>query len=348
MITEYRKGRGRPDVVRSPASSGNLLRYGIRLHVTDGPVLAFVVLAILLLVHNHFQSVFSSFGLLLIANATATLALASLGQTLVVMTGGFDLSAAAAVALVNVFVALHLNGSGGHDTGVVALGLAIGVGVGLFNGFCVAFLRLQPIIVTIAAGFILAGLALIVTNQPAGIVPSGYVNLFTGTVGWLPNSLILVAGAAVFWLVLPRMRLGTDMLAIGSDPDSAYISGVPVRTVLLITYGLAGLFYALAGLFLTGQAATGDPQVRTTFLLETFLAVVIGGTRFGGGYASGIGTILGAFIITLIDSVLFDFGVNSFYTQIVEGIVIALAVLLSGLAQRARAKRLVRPNVPEV
>jgi ribose transport system permease protein len=343
MSAVERSGQSRPPAV-SLANSGldvtRRLRLFARLHVTDGAVLAGGIFVILLLVHSLYVPIFSAFQLSILANGTAALAFAALGQLLVVLTGGFDLSPAAIVAVVNVIVATKMVGDPAHDAPMLLLAIAVGVLAGLFNGFCVAFLKLQSIIVTIATLFIFSGVALFITPQPAGLVPDGIANFLTGSIAdWLPNSLIFIVLIALFWLAFERTYFGKAIVAIGSDRAAAFASGVPVKYVLLGAYGLAGLFYALSGLFLSAQTYTGDPSVSTTFLLSTFLAVVLGGARFGGGHGSGIGAILGAFIVTLLVSVLFDLGVNSLYTGVVDGLVIALAVVLTTLVRRMRLKR---------
>lgn len=323
--------------------------YGVRIHWTDGPVIATIVLVILLAIHNAYQPVFSAFQLQIIINNSVVLALAAMGETLVVLSGGFDLSPAAVIALANVVLVTQLNGSSGHDVLFVILVLLIGLGAGLLNGFFVAFMRLQSFIVTVATLFIFGGLALHVLKEPGGSAPFGFVNFLTGTIGSaFPRSLVVVFGAAFLWILLKRTSFGKALYAVGSDREAAFHSGIRVRRVVLIAFALAGLFYAAAGIFLTAQTTSGDPRVSSSLILTIFIAVVIGGTRFGGGYGSASGSIIGAFIVTMIVNVLFDIGIDSFYTGVVEGLVLLVAVLLSSLAQRLRAKRVLPPRAAAV
>jgi ribose transport system permease protein len=276
-----------------------------------------------------------------LSNDSAALGLAAIGETLVVLTGGFDLSAGSVLAFVNVLLATKMTGTNPHDTLVVLEVLGIGMAAGLFNGVFVAFVRLQSIIVTIATMFIFSGLALLTLNEPGGQVPTDFVTRVTGEVGGsaIPNSLIVVLVALGLWLIFRRTRLGKAIYAVGSDAGAAYISGVRVRWVLLATYALAGLCYGAAGVFWSAQTGSGDPTIGDSFLLTVFIAVVIGGTRFGGGYGSAVGSMLGAFIVTEIDNVLQVAGVNGFWTEIVEGVVLIAAVLLGTIALRLRPKR---------
>jgi ribose transport system permease protein len=313
----------------------------IRLHWMEGPVVAAAILVLLLLIYNHYSPAFNSYQLQVLCNDSTALALAAVGETLVVLTGGFDLSAGSVLALANVLLATKMTGANPHDTLIVLEVLGIGLVAGLANGFFVAFLRLQSIIVTIATMFIFTGLALVTLKEPGGQVPPDFTTLFTGTIGSsaIPNSLVVVLVVVALWPIFRRTKLGKAIFAVGSDAGAAFISGVRVRWVLLATYALAGLCYGAAGIFWSAQTGSGDPNIGDSFLLTVFIAVVIGGTRFGGGYGSAVGSVLGAFISTEIGNVLQVAGVNGFWTEIVEGVVLIAAVLLSTIALRLRPKR---------
>lgn len=305
---------------------------------TEGPVVAAAVLVVMFIVYAFFASLFSSFTIQALSNDTAPLALAAIGETLVVLTGGFDLSVGAIIGLVNVLLATRLSGQAGNDVLWVVLTLLIATACGLVNGLLVAYVRLQSIIVTIATLFIFGGISLDVLPQPGGSVPLSFTNLITG-VTVIPRGLIVILLAAVAWLALRRTRLGAALYAIGGDREAARMSGIPIERRLVATYALAGLFYGLAGVFYTAQTGSGDPGTSTSFLLAPFIAVVLGGTRFGGGEGSAIGSIIGAFIVTMLTAVIFVVGINTFSTGLVEGIVLALAVLLNTTVRRWRPKR---------
>lgn len=318
------------------AAAARLL--GARRRWTEGPVVAAAVLIALLVLYAFFATLFSSFTLQAICNDSAALALAAIGETLVVISGGFDLSVGAIMGVVNVLLATHLTGGSGHQALWIVLTLAIATAAGAANGFLVAYVRLQSIIVTIATLFILSGIALKILDQPGGEVPRGFTDALTG-VTVIPRALIIVLVAAGAWVALRRTRLGAAMYAIGGDPEAAHRSGIPVQRRLLAIYTLAGLFYGLAGVFYTAQTGSGDPRTGTSFLLTAFVAVVLGGTRFGGGEGSAIGSIIGAFIVTMLIAVIFVLGIDTFWTGIVEGIVLAAAVLLNSTVQRWRPRR---------
>lgn len=309
-----------------------------RRHWTDGTVVAAAVLVVMFIVYAFFATLFSSFTIQALSNDTAPLALAAIGETLVVLTGGFDLSVGAIIGLVNVLLATRLTGHTGHDVLWVVLVLLIASACGFVNGILVAYVRLQSIIVTIATLFIFSGIALGVLPQPGGAVPQSFTNALTG-VTVIPRGLIVILLGAVAWLALKRTRLGAALYAIGGDKEAARMSGIPIERRLLATYTLAGLFYGLAGVFYTAETGSGDPGTATSFLLAPFIAVVLGGTRFGGGEGSAIGSIIGAWIVSMLIAIIFVLGINTFSTGLVEGIVLALAVLLNSTVKRWRPRR---------
>ena len=319
------------------AISATSLR-AVRRRWTEGPVVAAAVLVLMLVIYGFFASLFSSFTIQALCNDSAALALAAIGETLVVLSGGFDLSVGAIIGLVNVLLATNLTGSGGHDLLWVVVTVLVATAAGFANGVLVAYVRLQSIIVTIATLFIFSGISLKILDQPGGSVPRSFEDLLTG-VTVIPRALIIILLAAIAWVALRRSRLGAAIYAIGGDRESARMSGVPVERRLLATYALAGLFYGLAGVFFTAQTGSGDPGTGTSFLLAPFIAVVLGGTRFGGGEGSAIGSIIGAFIVTMLVALIFVLGVNTFWTGIVEGVVLAVAVLLNSSVKRWRPRR---------
>ena len=321
------RSTGRP----TPRSTlhGRILRRGLG----SGPGRALLIFLVLLVVTNASRPVLTAFQLQTISDGTAALALVAIGATLVVLTGGLDLSAGAIMALVNVILATQLTGDPARDALVVVIAILICGLAGLANGVFVGLLGVQSIIVTVATLFIFSGAALLILPQPGGTAPTDFVGVLTGTIFGVPRSLLLILGGAGIWLLLKHSRFGVAVYAIGSDAKSAYLSGVPLRVVLVATYTLAGLFYGVAGVYLTAQIASGSPIIgSTSFLLTVFIAVIVGGTRVGGGQGGAIGTILGAFVVTAIVGVLFALGVSPFYTGLAEGLVLMIAVTFSSVA----------------
>jgi ribose transport system permease protein len=147
----------------------------------------------------------------------------------------------------------------------------------------------------------------------------------------VPISAVVIGCCLLGWVVFRRTRLGVYIFAVGRDEGSAVQSGIPVRTVKFRVYLGAGLLYALSGVMLSAQTASGDPNGSALFMVLVFAAVAIGGAQFGGGRGSAVGSVLGAGVLAVLQKMLFALGVSTFYTGIVQGLVLILAVLI-GLA----------------
>ncbi|WP_279483782.1 ABC transporter permease [Aureimonas sp. SK2] len=271
------------------------------------------------------------------ASGGTPLALAAMGQTLVVLSGGFDLSAGAVISLVNAVLAATMDPAD-MDASVLVwtlVGIAVGMLVGAFNGFFVAVLRLQPIVVTLSTMFIVQGLTLLVLDQPGGFVSPSLGTLYMADAipELLPASLVLLGLAALFWLWLKKTRFGVALYAVGSDPHAAAATGVRVPLVRFGAYVLAGGFYGLAGVFVSAQTGSGDPLVGNSLLLSMFAAVVIGGTRLGGGKGGLVGTIFGAFVLMIVVNILLALNVSAYFSTIAEGGVLLAAVLVGSFAK---------------
>ncbi len=311
-----------------------LRRPAIRLDGAAGTLVAFGVLTVLfLLVRAKSSGPLSYFELSFIASGGATLALAAMGQTVVVLSGGFDLSAGAVVSLVNAGLATRMGPDLTSQVGWGLGALAIGAAAGGLNGALVAFARLQPIVATLATMFILQGLTLLALPRPGGAIPPEFVAALTGDAvpDLLPAPALVIAAAVCAWLLLRRTRLGVGIYAVGSDPAAAYAAGVPSRAALFSAYVAAGLFYGAAGAFVSAQTGSGDPLVGRPLLLQTFTAVVLGGTLLGGGRGGCVGTVAGAYALLLMVNLLLAFSVPAYYSSIVEAAVLVCAVLAGSL-----------------
>ena len=269
-----------------------------------------------------------------IGASAATLALAALGETIVILAGGLDLSAGAVISLVNVVLVTQLSDAAEMGTGLftlaaLAIALGLGAAIGAVNGFLVAYARLQSIVVTLATMFIAQGAALLVLKFPGGEMPWDFSLVFTGDVipEGLPAPVVVLAVAILFWLVLKNTRIGTGIYAIGSDEGSAQANGVDVRRMRFLTFTFAGMCYGAAGLFITANMGGGDPLIGAKMLLQIFAAVVLGGTLIGGGRGGAVGTIFGALTLTVVVNIFLVLGVRTYYTPIVEGVILLIAVL---------------------
>ena len=274
----------------------------------------------------------------LISGATP-LALAAFGQTLVILSGGFDLSAGAVISLVNAVLAANMDPADMEASVLLwtLVGIATGMGVGAFNGLFIAVFRLQPIVVTLSTMFIIQGLTLLVLDQPGGFVSPSLGTFYMGDAipEILPSALLLLAALVLGWGWLKRTPYGVALYAVGSDRASAAAVGVRVTLVRFATYVLAGGMYGMAGVFVSAQTGSGDPTVGNPLLLSIFAAVVIGGTRLGGGKGGPVGTIFGALVLMIIVNILLALNVSAYFSTIAEGLVLICAVLLSSVSRHS-------------
>lgn len=269
----------------------------------------------------------------------ATLAIAAIGETLVILSGGFDLSAAAVISLVNVFLASAMPHSVAGQILFVVLALGIGALTGAINGIFVGFLRLPAIVVTLAMMFVIQGATLLVMSQPGGQLPSQFSALLTGNAipGFLPTPVIVIVMGLLAWLWLKGSRLGVQLYAVGSDAAAASATGVGEGRTRFWTFLLAGVFYAAAGVFVSAQTGSGDPHIGDPLLLQVFAAVVLGGTVLGGGRGGALGSVLGAYVIQMSANVLLILNVSPYYTTVVEAVILLLAVLANTISKESLA-----------
>lgn len=303
----------------------------------------YLMLAVLLAIYGSVQSgVLSLDELNIQSAATLTLLLVATGQTIVILLGGIDLSVGGIVSLATALAATRF-GDGGPRMVAWALGIvALGAFAGAANGALIARLRLQPFIVTLATWSIWSGVALWVLPTEGGQIPASFIGWVETTKLGVGSTVWLLVGLIVFWLWFKRTRLGVSIRATGSSESSAFLSGVPTGTVTMAAYALSGLFAALAGLFLITQTASGSPTVGNDFILNSVAAVVIGGTSLFGGRGGLGGTIAGAFIVTIIASVIFALNISSFWTPIVTGLLLIFAVLANSVTELYARRQAVR------
>ncbi len=256
-------------------------------------------------------------------------ALIAVGMTVVILTGGIDLSVGAVMALSGTLAAGLM--AGGMN-GVLALlvCLVVGTAFGLANGAFVAIARMPPIIVTLATMGIARGLALIYTGgYPISGLPPWIRFFGNGTLGGvqMPIVILLVTYAAG-WVLLELTPFGRYIYAIGGNEQATRLSGVRVARYKLLAYGLSGFTTAIAAVVLTSRLMSGQPNAGEGFELDAIAAVVLGGTAIAGGRGSLIGTLLGATLLGVLNNGLNMVGVNPYVQSVVKGGIILLAIYI--------------------
>lgn len=279
----------------------------------------------------------SYFQVSFLSSGGATLAIAAIGETLVVLAGGFDLSVGAIISLVNVVLASSMQDNPGSMVLWSLAGIGIGVAAGLFNAIFIAVLRLQSIVVTLSTMFIAQGVTLLVMDKPGGAIPPTLSGLIVGDAvpGMLPMPIVILAALIALWLYIKSTRFGTALYAIGSDLESSRSAGIRVPWVQIGVYVLAGACYGLAGVFVSAQTGSGDPLIGNSLLLQVFTAIVVGGTVLGGGRGGPVGSIIGAYVLMMVVNILLVLNISAYYSTLVEGVILFLAVLSGSLSHDA-------------
>jgi ribose transport system permease protein len=280
---------------------------------------------------------FDSIAALGITNAALPLALVAVGETFVILTNGIDLSVGAIVSLSNVTVASLT--AHGHGTSGVVVAVAVGAAAGLANGLIVSYLRIAPLIATLATSSIFIGFALMILESPGGEVPVWLPEWTSGQQGEIPIAAIwLLLLIAVGWILLRRSPFGINLQALGGSESASRSAGIRVTRVRILAYVAAGVCSGLAGVVLAGLTYSGDPTIGNIYLLDGIAAVVIGGTSLSGGVGTIPGTIFGAIALSLLSAVLLVSGVSTNYQYIVSGVIVIGALL----AHATQAKLLAR------
>ena len=297
-------------------------------------LMAAIVFLVLCVINAILQPSFLKFGVAT-SNVAAFLpmALVAIGQTYVVLAADIDLSAGAIVSVVNVVVVSIIESMGGSGASIavgLTLGIAIGLICGAINGLCVAYLRFQPIVTTFATGIVFAGFALWVLPEAGRQVPAEFYMAYAGAVLGVPSVLWILIAAIAFAAVVARTPFYQALRATGGNIQAAYQTGVPVARVRLGAYMLSGLFAAFAGLALVGETASGDPLIGGALTLASVTAVVLGGTALSGCVGGVGGSILGAFILGLINNVIFFAQLPFEWQGLIQGLII-LAALAGGV-----------------
>ena len=267
---------------------------------------------------------------------TAVINIMALGMTLIIISGGIDLSVGSILALGGLMGTLSLQ-KGYSIPAAIAIGIATGTMCGLFNGTIIARLKLNPFIVTLGTMGIFRGAALLVSNGLAvQHVPVKFAFLGSGTdMFGIPIVLwILLACAYAMHVLLEHTRLGRYAFSIGSNPDAAFYAGIPVAFNITSVYAIAGGLTGLSGMIEASRLMSGQPTAGNGYELQAIAAVVIGGGSLRGGEGSVVGTLIGAFIMGLLSDGSDLLGINPYWQQVIIGAVIILAVWLDELRKR--------------
>ena len=269
---------------------------------------------------------------------TVIVATGALGMTMIIVSGGIDLSVGSIVALTSV-VGATLMVKGYSPNAAIALTILAGGGIGLLNGLAIAGLRMMPFIVTLGMMGVGRGTAKWLAGNQTVNAPESFVNNLMALVDPLnlfplpPGVWIAVGLAVVMAVVMRQTVFGRYVFAIGSNENTARLCGIRVQLYKVLIYSLAGLFFGLAGLMQLSRLTQGDPTVAIGLELDIIAAVVIGGASLSGGVGSILGSMIGALIMAVLRNGSNQMGWPTYMQEIIIGIVIILAVGLDRLRQ---------------
>lgn len=265
-----------------------------------------------------------------IARQVSINAIIAVGMTCVILTGGIDLSVGPVMALSGTLTA-GLMVAGLPPSLAIGAGLLVGAGFGLGNGVLVAYLRMPPIIVTLATMGIARGLGLLYTDgYPISGLPEFFAVFGRGKLlGVQVPILIMLLAYLVAYVVLQHTRVGRYVYAIGGNEDAVRLSGIRAHRVKVLVYAISGFTAALAGLVLTSRLMSGQPNAGVAFELDAIAAVVLGGASIAGGRGVILGTLVGALLLGVLNNGLNMLGVSPYVQSVIKGGIILLAIYIS-------------------
>lgn len=273
----------------------------------------------------------------------------AVGQTLVIISAGIDLSVAATAALAGSVMGVTYAHMGLPEVVAISLGLLSGFAVGAVNGFAITKWRVPDIIATLGALTAVRGVALLVTGGlpvpefrqvvEGRRMPPSVTLLGAGTMSDFPLIILVGAVVVVFgWFVLTRTPLGRAIVAVGGNRQAAHVSGINVDRTKFWVYVISGVLSAVGGIMLSGRLASANALMANLLELDTIAAVVIGGTALFGGEGRVSGTVVGVFIIGVLANGLNIFGVSEFWQRVVTGLIIVLVVAVDQWRRRVAAR----------
>nr|WP_321458514.1 ABC transporter permease [uncultured Cohaesibacter sp.] len=307
------------------------------------PLLVAFILIILLLVAGESLSPGFASGeqILRLLIVAALLGIVAAGQNLVILGGreGIDLSVGGVVSLSAVLAGNVMDGNNASILSAIVVCLAAGGLVGLINGVGVTIFAIPPLVMTLGMLGVLQGLLVVIRQGiPSGLAAPALANFVSKPfLLGLPGIIWLWAGVGVLMaFLLTRTSLGHKIYAIGSNENAAYMAGVPVRVIRIMLFALSSMFAALAGICILGYAGTSFANVGDSYMLSSIIAVVLGGTPLSGGKGGYTGTMAGAFLLILMQSILTTLSIGESGRQIVFGITLLVLLLFYGRSKALR------------
>ena len=329
-----------PGSSRSADQAGDSLLTMVRRTVNASVVIPVVLfLSLLVTLVLLAGDAFSLTLLLSMLETTTPLLLVGMGQTLVALTGGIDLAVGGVMSVCATLLVTQM-ATDSHIAMWLPLILLVGLAGGAINGVLLHTTKIQSFIVTLASWLVFSGIALEILPTEGGTVAPGLSSALMGNIGGVPKSVWILVVLLVGFQLLRRTPFGTAVYALGGNEEAARLNGLRTARTKILVYALSGLFAALAAVFYVGDVAlSASPVSGDPFILQSIAAVVIGGTSLFGGKGGYFGTVLGAMSLTLIGSIVFFSQVQSYFGQLLQGVLLVGAVLLYSIVDAAVRRR---------
>lgn len=306
----------------------------------------FIALIILILIFSMSSPYFMTReNVLNITRQVSVVSLLSIAMTLVIITGGIDLSVSSVVAMAGIMAASGMKDMGLSIPTAILLGVLVGIITGVVNGVLIAVLNMPAFITTMGTMTMLRGIGYIYTGAyPIYDLPKAFKVLGQGYWGVIPIPTILfIAFAIIAHIILSKTVYGRHLYAVGGNSDAAKLAGIRVTLVKISVYVISGFLASIAAVVQAARVGAGMPTIGEGFELEAVAAVVIGGAAMSGGSGTILGTILGAIVLGVLSNGLSLLDVDSYIMQVIRGLVVILAVLIDQIriimANKAQVKR---------
>ncbi|HIV25408.1 MAG TPA: ABC transporter permease [Candidatus Scatomonas pullistercoris] len=300
---------------------------------TAGMVLIVTIL-VGIIVHIATGNFFTPYNISTLTRAASFVIIVGFGQTIVLLTGGIDLSVATIGSVCGLFSAMFMVNYGINPYVAILAASAIGIVLGGINGFFIAYFKMTPFIVTLATMQIYQGIVYVITKgMPITGMPQAAETLANGVIGRvLPNIVIIMAViCVVLTIMLKKTKIGRHIYALGGNRSCAKIVGIPTERVEMFVYCLSGLLSAIAGVLMACRLASFQASIGESWQMDSITAAVLGGTSMAGGVGSVVGTIIGGLLSSVISTCITLLRVSSYWETIVTGAVVLIAVFIDAV-----------------
>ena len=308
----------------------NKLKINFKLTPEIGALTALIIIGVILTFSNEYFFTVTNFTNLL--KQAATIGIIGVGMTLVIISGGIDLSVGSMVSFIVVILADFMENGGMPPLLAVILVLAIGAVLGLINGALVTFFHIPPLLATLATLIAYKGAALVYSGGYAIPLIGKFMTPGRGFLGPIPVPTLIMIGVFIIgFIILKYTMLGRMVYGLGGNEEAVYLSGHSVRKYRLVIYMISGIMAATAAIVLTSRLSSGQPRAGEGLELDVIAAVVLGGTNIFGGVGTVWGTLIGAFILTVMNNGLNLMNVNPYGQYIAKGAILAFAVAINSM-----------------